>query len=560
MVVPSMTMIAVLNAVVSVQAQPVFADNAPEAYNPGVEEIRAVARHNTKAIVICHTFGVPANIVSMRQLCDENGWFLFEDVSECLGVRIRCSSNTGESLRRLGSFGDFSCGSLYANKIVSAGDGGFVGATDRSFQSKLHRFVNHGFTGSYHFLHFESAPNAKINGLGAALACGALENIQEVLDHRSMVSAVYRSELQHLVSAKLIPECGVDDTPWVFGVVAPSKAFRSRMRRMLARRGIESRDYFFSNSLQPAFTTTSPSCPEAHALGSRGFYLPTHVCLTRDDVRTIAACVESCWELVVAGVDKFEFRRQVDRVVRSLSVRVALCASESGLEVLEYNYSGEVACTYNKQHHPLLRLQTLVQQMRQFFASSESSEEARRLHQEASCLLQKLACSGCAVSGRGAKRLTEYMRYPPIASPWTHTALVSSPVETTTEEETIVKFLCWLCKMFEPCVFLEMGCFLGGTTVQVASATPGGKVFAVDSFVWEEWKTDSGVILYPRGMLNRAERWCPFVLIAATSTLMELPQSAPPSCRTILHVVVLLMLTSWISHMMTGSSKQCGRG
>ena len=313
----------------------------------------------------------------------ENGWFLFEDVSECLGVRIRCSSNTGESLRRLGSFGDFSCGSLYANKIVSAGDGGFVGATDRRFQSKLQRFVNHGFIGSYHFLHFESAPNAKINGLGAALACGALENIQEVLDHRSMVSAVYRSELQHLVSAKLIPECGVDDTPWVFGMVAPSKAFRSRMRRMLARRGIESRDYFFSNSLQLAFTTTSPSCPEAHALGSRGLYLPTHVCLTRDDVRTIAACVESCWELVVAGVDKFEFRRQVDRVVRSLSVRVALCASESGLEVREYNYSGEVACTYNKQHHPLLRLQTLVQQMRQFFASSESSEEARRLHKEA---------------------------------------------------------------------------------------------------------------------------------------------------------------------------------
>jgi hypothetical protein len=86
----------------------------------------------------------------------------------------------------LGSAGDFSCASMYANKIVQAADGGFVLAKDPGAETRLWSLVNHGFTKNFHFVHFEKAINAKINGLGAALACGNLDHV-EVIDSLSFV-------------------------------------------------------------------------------------------------------------------------------------------------------------------------------------------------------------------------------------------------------------------------------------------------------------------------------------------------------------------------------------
>jgi hypothetical protein len=92
-----------------------------------------------------------------------------------------------ELCRLLGSAGDFSCASMYANKIVQAADGGFVLAKDPGAETRLWSLVNHGFTKNFHFVHFEKAINAKINGLGAALACGNLDHV-EVIDYLSVVS------------------------------------------------------------------------------------------------------------------------------------------------------------------------------------------------------------------------------------------------------------------------------------------------------------------------------------------------------------------------------------
>ena len=80
--------------------------------------------------------------------------------------------------RLLGKVGDFAAASMYANKIVHAADGGFVLAKDPKQDSRLWSLVNHGFTKNFHFVHFEKATNSKINGLGAALACGNLDHLE----------------------------------------------------------------------------------------------------------------------------------------------------------------------------------------------------------------------------------------------------------------------------------------------------------------------------------------------------------------------------------------------
>ncbi len=93
-----------------------------------------------------------------------------------------CVSSTEGQL--VGTFGDFACGSLYANKIVTSGDGGWVMARDERHLARLKSLANHGFDPQFHFRHFEVALNAKINGVGAALAAGGFEKLEELLERK----------------------------------------------------------------------------------------------------------------------------------------------------------------------------------------------------------------------------------------------------------------------------------------------------------------------------------------------------------------------------------------
>jgi len=306
-----------------------------------------------RAVIVCHTYGVPAEIEEIALFCKRHNLILIEDISECVGVSIKVKRastmndfihnthhddddddshseiesssptmqlplidkmttaivNTLPSVDNqvhesvlLGSFGDFACASLYANKIIHGGDAGFVLARDIKMRYLLKSLVNHGFTGSYHFIHFVSAVNAKINGLGAALACACLSSIQTVLTHRNSLSTWYRKHLCTLVKdhhLDLMPHCGDSDTPWVFGVHVNDRNTRDLLREHLASFGIETRNYFFPNHLQPCFThhfQSHCSLKNAEKLSSLGLYLPTFFYLEESDIVYICSHVISFFE------------------------------------------------------------------------------------------------------------------------------------------------------------------------------------------------------------------------------------------------------------------------
>uniref|UniRef100_A0A914Q996 Glycosyltransferase 2-like domain-containing protein n=1 Tax=Panagrolaimus davidi TaxID=227884 RepID=A0A914Q996_9BILA len=198
----------------------------------------------------------------------------------------------------LGTFGDYACASMYVNKMLHAGDGGFILSKNPSTQTRLQSILNHGFTRSFHFVHFESSINGKINGLGAAVACGVLENFQVIIERRQAIAQWYRESLAEVVTAKeieLMPECGVGDTPWVFGLHCSTKSMRTALRKHLAENSIETRDYFFPMHLQPAFrkdiSEPLQSLPNSEKYGSTGFYLPTHTNMSKTTTKFIGKII-----------------------------------------------------------------------------------------------------------------------------------------------------------------------------------------------------------------------------------------------------------------------------
>lgn len=288
--VPSFTMVAVANAVKMIGAKPIYCDSAPGSLNPSVEELLAKTTPRTRAVIVCHTYGVSCkDIQAIADLCKERSWWLIEDICEAMGTRAPDG-------KLVGTFGDFAVSSLYANKPITAGDGGWVHARDPKHHDHLKSLINHGFDPAYHFLHFETAPNAKMNGLGAAFVCSQVKLLPSIMEHRGQLATWYREELKDVEGVRCI-EQGTYDAPWVFGVETKSREARDLLREHLAASGVETRNYFFALHLEPVNFYGGDAgvydivLPNAERLAQVGFYLPTHSFLEHDDVIFIASIV-----------------------------------------------------------------------------------------------------------------------------------------------------------------------------------------------------------------------------------------------------------------------------
>lgn len=289
--VPSFTMVAVANAVKLCGATPIYCDCAPGSLNPGIDEYVQKATPRTKAVIICHTYGVAAqDIEAIASICQERGWWLIEDICEAMGTK----ASNGELV---GTFGDFAVSSLYANKPITAGDGGWVHAKDRKHHDRLKSLINHGFDPAYHFLHFETAPNGKMNGLGAAFVCSQVKLLPSIMEHRAQLAAWYRECLAEVGGIKCIEQAH-HDAPWVFGIEVASREVRDQLRDHLAAAGVETRNYFYPLHLEPVnFFGVSAGAydivlPNAENLAQVGFYLPTHSFLEHHDVLYICGAVK----------------------------------------------------------------------------------------------------------------------------------------------------------------------------------------------------------------------------------------------------------------------------
>lgn len=124
------------NAAISmVGARPVWVDVAPETASFDLQHARSLLNSRTKAVVVYHLAGYPADLVGIRNFCDDHGLALIEDANNAFGAEF-----SGHSI---GSFGDFAVFSFYANRQINAIDGGLLltrQSVDTERARRLRRF------------------------------------------------------------------------------------------------------------------------------------------------------------------------------------------------------------------------------------------------------------------------------------------------------------------------------------------------------------------------------------------------------------------------------------
>ncbi|MDP3286082.1 MAG: DegT/DnrJ/EryC1/StrS aminotransferase family protein, partial [Desulfobacterales bacterium] len=124
-VIPSFVCPALLNAIRYVRAVPVLADINPETFNMDVRDLRKRLTGKTKAIIVPHIFGLPADIREIVSL----GVPVIEDCAQSLGSRYEGSP--------AGSFGALSVFSFYATKVICTGEGGMIASGDSQLLGKI---------------------------------------------------------------------------------------------------------------------------------------------------------------------------------------------------------------------------------------------------------------------------------------------------------------------------------------------------------------------------------------------------------------------------------------
>ncbi len=286
-IIPSFAFIAVANAVLHVRATPIFAEIDPVTLNLDPGSVERAITPRTRAILVAHTFGVPADMQAFRAIANRNNLTIIEDACEAIGAEINS--------RRVGTFGDLAVFGFYPNKQITTGEGGAVLAHSDEHAARLHSLRNQGRIPPQPVLvddtrgrnpdanwldHIEFGFNYRLSDLACALGRAQLARIDEILALRRAAAERYQALLSKFTGLTLPPLSLPNLTiSWfVFVVRLPEDANRDRVQAALAARGIATGRYFAPIHLQSAWRNVPAAVkavvPVTESIARRTLALP----------------------------------------------------------------------------------------------------------------------------------------------------------------------------------------------------------------------------------------------------------------------------------------------
>lgn len=276
-IVPDLTFVATINAVLYCGATPVIVDIDRATWAMSAEHVARALTFRTKAVIPVHLYGRPAEIGPIAELAKERNFYVVEDCAEAHGARY--------AGRTVGQFGDVSCFSFFANKIVTTGEGGMCLTNSDTIAATILELRDHGMKPGRTYWHERIGYNYRMTNLQAALGRTQLRRIGQTLKRNAELDRLYRERLGHIPGIKfpqsLSGEYG--SVVWLVCVQVPAE-MRSHLIDAARRADIELRPFFHSLSAMPPYRKYARPCPNSLALSQSGINLPTSSAI---DIRVV---------------------------------------------------------------------------------------------------------------------------------------------------------------------------------------------------------------------------------------------------------------------------------
>jgi dTDP-4-amino-4,6-dideoxygalactose transaminase len=196
-IIPALTFVADANVVKLVGAEPVLADcTSLSDWNISAESIARCITPRTKAVIVVHYAGFPADMPAISALCRDRNIRLIEDAAHAPGASI------GGQL--CGTWGDIGCFSFFSNKNLSIGEGGMTSTKNPELHQRLRNLRSHGMTSLTLDRHLgrattydviEPGLNYRVDEIRAAIGLVQLDKLPAGNRRREELTAQYRHNL-----------------------------------------------------------------------------------------------------------------------------------------------------------------------------------------------------------------------------------------------------------------------------------------------------------------------------------------------------------------------------
>jgi perosamine synthetase len=280
-IVPDLTFAATINAVLYCGATPVIVDVDPRTWCMSLAAVEQACTPRTKAIIPVHLYGRPAEIGPIADFAARRGIGLVEDCAEAPGARY--------GGRTVGQFGDVSCFSFYANKIVTTGEGGMCLTQSPGLAKSIRLLRDHGIAPNRSYWHERVGYNYRITNLQAAIGHSQLWRIDETLKRNRHITEMYHDALKGIPGVRFPPVLDPVYEPvvWLSCVQVPAEKRDSVLRAAFDAK-IETRPFFHSLSTLPPYEKYARHCPTSLELSATGINLPTSRAVDSQVVERVA--------------------------------------------------------------------------------------------------------------------------------------------------------------------------------------------------------------------------------------------------------------------------------
>lgn len=272
----SHTAVATVAAIELSGATPVLVDIDPERYTMDPEALLDAINAKTRAVVVVHLYGHPADMAQIKEICDEHDLLLIEDCAQAHGATI--------GGRKVGSFGDFGAFSFYPTKNLGAfGDGGALVTNDADAADMARAIRQYGWVERNNSS--ICGLNSRLDEFQAAILRVKLPMLDEDNSRRQELAQLYNQELEltPLITPDLFGDC---EHAYHQYVVQADR--RDELRQYLLEQGIETMVHYpLPVHLQNAYCEriqVSGHLDMTEAVCKRILSLPMHPYLTDDEI------------------------------------------------------------------------------------------------------------------------------------------------------------------------------------------------------------------------------------------------------------------------------------
>lgn len=289
----SFSFVASANCILYERAKPVFIDIDPHTNNMDPTLIEAAITDRTKAILVVHAFGQPADMDPILEIARKYNLYVIEDACEALGAHYKG--------RAVGTLADSAVFAFYPNKQITTGEGGMI-VTDREDWQQIFRSLrNQGRDVFDAWLnHTRLGYNYRLDEMSAALGLSQLKRIDTIMQKRAQVAAWYSERLTELpaVETPQIAETTTQMSWFIYVIRCGDGINRNKLMTVLQEEGIPSRPYFMPIHLQPfymqSFGWKRGDFPHTEYAGEVSLAIPFSTVMTESQVELVCAKLSKC--------------------------------------------------------------------------------------------------------------------------------------------------------------------------------------------------------------------------------------------------------------------------